>query len=168
MRLPIRRGEKENRKLLDLHLTPAAIQRLQRELDDLEKRVLPTASAEMRRTAEMGDLSENAAYQHAKDTVRRTNNRILSLRTRITQAIPIQTGPNQFGRVTIGSTVTVVSGGTEKMYEIVGSQETSPGRGKISHASPLGMALLGHKVGDIVRITTTDNRTVSYRIASIT
>lgn len=95
MRIPIRRGEIESqhKRVNDHHLTPATIARLRRDLADLEKNVMPPAAAELRRTAEMGDLSENAAYQYAKDALRRINNRILSLRARITYAYPYQTDP---------------------------------------------------------------------------
>lgn len=168
MRLPIRRGEQESirKNKLDLHLTPKAIERLKHELKNLEKNVLPEAAAELRRTAEMGDLSENAAYQFAKDRLRGINNRIASLKTRITQAIPITGGPDQFGRITTGSTVTLSVNKRKVIYEIVGAQETSPGHGRISHSSPLGSALLGHKVGDTIAIDA-QGRKINYKILEV-
>lgn len=164
MRLPIRRGERERRKAVDHHLTPEAIARLKRELEDLEKRALPAASAEMRRTAEMGDLSENAAYQHAKDTVRRMNNRILILKDRVHNAIPISGKTS--GVIDIGSLVTLRVADKTVRYEILGPQEANPGKGKISFVSPLGAALLHHRKGERI-ILKTKTQSTEYEIVDV-
>jgi transcription elongation GreA/GreB family factor len=168
MQIPKRRAEEEARqkKVVDHHLTPAALERLKKELNDLEKRAIPEGAAELHRTAEMGDLSENAAYQHAKDTLRRLHNRVLSLRYRINNAVIIQHGTDSIGRVSIGTTVTIEINGKEKTFEIVGSSETRPEKGRISYLSPLGAALLGHIAGESVVVETPD-RQVTYKIIAI-
>ncbi len=151
MRVPTRRGEilAQSKKVNDAFLTPAAIQRMKDEVVRLEKFERPPAAEELRRTAAMGDLSENAAYSYAKGELRRINNRIESLELRIANAIPIP-GASADGRVALGSTVVVEFAGKRQTFEIVGAQETNPLRGRISYLSPIGASLIGHAAGDEV------------------
>lgn len=120
---------------------------------------------EVRRLAEMGDFSENAGYQIAKGTLRRINDRIVTLEERIKTAIPIEQGTKD-GTIRVGSTVTVETNQKPMIFEIVGSMETNPSRGRISHRSPLGVALLGHVAGDEV-ILKTPEREVVYRVIDV-
>ncbi|MFA7286228.1 MAG: GreA/GreB family elongation factor [Patescibacteria group bacterium] len=168
MRIPKRRGEIESqqKRVFDNHLTPEKIARLEKDLEDLEKNLLPPAAAELRRTAEMGDLSENAAYQHAKDTLRRMNNRVLSLRARINNAIPIAAGPDAFGKITLGTTVTLKQNGRTVTYQLVGPQETKPSQGRISHHSPVGSALIGKKKGDTFSLKINDAQ-ITFEILEV-
>ncbi len=169
MRLPTRRAEKSRQQLQqdpDVHLTPATIERLKRQLEDLIRVQQPGAKLELQCAQEMGDLSENFGYQEAKARLRRINDRILSLQERITHAIPIVQGTDADGRIRIGSTVVVESDGIELKFEVLGSQETSPSHGRISHASPLGMALIGHGVDDAVRIQTPHGEKI-YKIIEV-
>lgn len=161
MRIPKRKGEEDRIALSepeDRHLTPATIERFKRELVDLETRERGEAVVELRRLAEMGDFSENFGYQNAKAHLRRVNARIDTLKERIKLAIPIEKGTNSDGGIQIGSRVRLAmsakggstSGGNGKLmeFEIVGSQETNPSRGRISYRSPLGQTLLGHKANE--------------------
>lgn len=167
MRVPTRRGETlaQSKKQSDAFLTPAAMQRMRDELVRLEKDERPVAAEEVRRTAAMGDLSENAAYSYAKGQLRRINGRILSLQQRLANAIEIPDGSSD-GRVSIGSTVTVETNGREMKFEVLGSQETNPLRGRISYLSPLGKALVGHAPGDVVTVAAA-NGEVAYRIVNV-
>jgi len=151
MRVPQRRGEivRRMKQKIDNHLSKAKIKRLEDELKDLQENQQHEAIKEVRRTGEMGDFSENAAYQMAKGRLRRINGRILSITERLKVAIPIEEGSPD-GMVGIGSTVVVKVVAKERTYKIVGSQEVDPMRGRISHSSPLGKVLMGHKVGDEV------------------
>ncbi|MBI4433475.1 GreA/GreB family elongation factor [Candidatus Uhrbacteria bacterium] len=169
MRTPQRRSERDRelRERVDYHLTPDAIERLRRELLDCKDRQRPRAVDEMQRTSEMGDRSDNAAYTTAKAQLTRINFRILSIEDRLKYAVPIARGADMFGRVQIGSTVVVMVHGQERTFEILGSQESSPARGRISHHSPLGAALMGRAVGDVVKIDVND-RTTEYAIIRIT
>ena len=165
MQIPKRRGETLRKQVEpDRYLTPEKIQQLKDELKDLETRQRREAADETRRLAEMGDLSENAGYQVAKQNLRRINARIISLADRIANAIPIASGDGT--SVQIGSTVTVETGGKSFTYEILGSQESNPFRGKISHLSPIGAALIGHAVGDEVTVKSNDAVT-TYRVVEI-
>ena len=166
MQLPKRKSELLRRTKLqqDNHLTEAKIERMKKTIIRIKEQELPKAKEELIRTREMGDLSENAAYQEAKYHLRRLNGRILSLGERIKHAIPIK--KNTSGRIQIGSTISVELNGKEKTLEILGSQETNPFKGTISHLSPLGSALMGHKAGDTVTFTHNDNDTL-YHIISV-
>lgn len=149
----------------DQYLTPAAIKRLKEELERLEKKDRPDMIKEVQRTAEMGDFSENFAYQQAKHHLRRMNNRMIMIEEKLKYAIPIRQGSDD-GQIRIGSTVTVEANGKELTFEIVGSQETNPTRGRISFVSPLGKLLIGKKIGESVVLRTGD-REVVYAIRRV-
>ena len=152
MRIPKRKKQEDKRKLQgdrDNHLTPIAIERMKRRLISLRAEQ-PMATEEVRRTQEMGDLSENAAYQDAKWRLRRINRQILLLEERIKNAIPII--PKTIDEVQIGLTVTAQINERDFTYTIVGSSETNPARGLISYSSPLGQAMIGKRIGDEIEI----------------
>lgn len=169
MRLPTRKKELERQQSEepDLHFTPEKIESMKRELQRLIDTERGVAAAEVVRTGEMGDFSENAGYQWAKQNLRRVNGRILSLTEKINHAIPIvhEAGAT---RVRIGSIVTVKlePGAATYTYEILGSQESNPMKGKISHHSPIGKALLGAKVGEVVDVKVGD-RSTQYTVIAI-
>jgi transcription elongation GreA/GreB family factor len=167
MQLPKRKAEilREQTRTTDNYLTPAAITRAQEDLERLTKVERPAAVAEVRRTQEMGDLSENAAYQEAKYRLRRINGRILNLTEQLKTAIPIQAGSAD-GIVRIGSKVTFELDGKDLAYEILGTRESNPARGRISYVSPLGAALLGQRAGDHGEVKLGE-RVVHFRIIGI-
>ncbi len=167
MRLPTRRWEKlKNREdeTAVIYLTPAGKQRLEREVDDLEHVQQRQAAEDVARTGAMGDLSENAEYQEAKHRLARIHGRIFSIKDRLRRVVLIQKQAG--GVIALGSTVTLEVNGKERIYELVGSSEVNPSRGRISHVSPLGQTLLGHKEKDIV-ILTTENGEMTYLIKSV-
>lgn len=167
MRLPTRKSETERlrRQEIDNYLTPAKIERMKAELHDLVKNKRGPAADEVSRMAQMGDLSENAAYQFAKQSLRRLNDRVTILEERLKQAIPIDLGPSD-GKIRIGSTVTLVTHGNELTFIILGSSESNPSSGKISYSSPLGVALIGKGVGDVVVLKTPRGET-SYEVVAV-
>ena len=145
---------KQSRRYADaggpVPLTAAGIKRLRATLDDLEKRELPRSIEEVSRTGAMGDFSENAAYQDAKGRLRRIHTRIAFLKDRLNRAQVISSDKDWHptGAIRLGSKVTLKINGTQKIYKIVGPAETNPSRGRISHISPLGAALIDRKAGD--------------------
>ncbi len=170
MQVPRRKSE-QSRKFQrpsddDAHLTRPAMERMETELERLEKTEQKKAIEEVARTKEMGDLSENAAYTEAKFHLRRINDRIMSLRQRLNRAIVISEDANTSGKVALGCTVILRVNGEEKTYQIVGSQEADPGSGRISQLSPLGTVLLGHAVGETV-IRTLNGKDVEYEIVTV-
>ncbi len=163
MRVPKRRGEilRSTKIIQDNYLTKEAIEKMKRTLVRLTSE-RPEAIAEVQRTAEMGDFSENAAYQMAKWKLRRMNNRMIVLEEKIKSAIVID--PSGTDTVQIGSSVVVERDGDEQSFDIVGSQETNPFKGLISYTSPLGVMLMNAKVGDEFTLKATGAK---YKVVKI-
>ncbi|MEI6378219.1 MAG: GreA/GreB family elongation factor [Candidatus Falkowbacteria bacterium] len=165
MQLPYRKPDKFTYIKPDPNITRARFNEFKEKLERLKTVSQPRAAAEVRRLAEMGDFSENAAYQIAKGKLRGINQRIMELEYMLEHADIIEGGSTS-GRVELGSIVTVSVNGKQKTYELLGSSETDPASGIISHNSPLGQALLGRKIGDKVNVRLTD-RSVEYQIVSL-
>ena len=144
-------------------MTAEKFAELSRTLERL-KQSRPAAAAEVARLALLGDFSENVEYQLAKGRLRGINQRILELEYQVDHAVIIE--PSASGTVEIGSTVTVEVKGEEKIYQILGSSETDPAKGIISHTSPIGAALLGRKAGESVEVVVA-KRNVQYKILAI-
>ena len=146
MQIPFRKPGEFTNIIPDPHLTQKKFDELKDKLDKL-KSVLPSAIKELQRLAEMGDFSENAAYQMAKGRVRSINDKIFDLGEHLKSAIIIKPGKNK-QQVQLGSQVTIFLAGKETTYQILGSSEIDLAKNIISHNSPLGAALMGKKAGD--------------------
>ncbi len=168
MRVPKRKSE-EFRKYKDeggpLYVTSQGLEKLKSQLAHTEKE-LPLLIAEVQRTGGFGDFSENAEYQAAKYLMRRAHGRIASLKDKIKRAIVFGRGGSPAYAVQLGSCVTVETQGKRLTLEIVGSYETDPARGRISHESPLGAALMNRKVGERVMLRTKSGET-EYTVLNI-
>lgn len=167
MRLPNRKGPRLQRDDEDgaFYVTPSGYAKLQRIIENIE-RDMPKLAEEKARAAALGDRSENAEYQEAKARLSRMQSQLFYTKEKLKRAVLIEESSNAGGTAQIGSTVTVSVGDKERVYEIVGSYETNPGAGRISHHSPLGKALIGHGAGETVTITT-ERGTVTYTIVSV-
>ena len=165
MRVPIRKSEKYTYLKTDPCITQAKFDELTKKLDRLIKVNRPRESAEVQRLAMMGDFSENVGYQVAKGRLRGINQRILDITDLLKKAEIIRPDKND-NSVQIGNWVTLEQSGREKTYQILGSEETNPTAGIISHNSPLGAALLGKRVGDAFEIKLAD-RLVTYKIIKL-
>lgn len=166
MQLPKRRSTMLLKRDDDsaVFLTPQAIQHLKDEIVRLEKTDRPKIVVDLSHALSLGDFSENAEYQDAKARLARLDGRVHSLKERLKRAVEIEAGSPD--RVGLGSTVTVLVNGKEKTYRIVGPHETDPTRGRISHVSPLGIALRDHGVGDEIELKT-ESGVVIYKIISL-
>lgn len=156
MQVPKRKGGKFTYIKPDPHMTEEKFNDLKKNLEEL-KVVQPKLAAEVHRLAQLGDLSENAGYQIAKGKLRGVNQKILELEDQVHKAVIIK--PQSSHTVQIGSKVVVEIHGEEKTYTILGSSETDPFRGIISHSSPIGSILLGHRAGEIVNLKIKDSET---------
>ena len=166
MQIPRRKSEELRRKDKGpLYITAEGLTRLREKLLRLKKS-LPDLIEETARTAAYGDRSENAEYKDAKANLRRANRQILYTEEEIRQAIVIAPQPNGSGTIELGSTVVLETNHGEKIFQIVGPHETNPAHGRISHLSPLGVALMHHRKGDVVTLETTRGSS-SYRIREI-
>lgn len=102
---------------------------------------------------ESGDVIDNAAYEEAKNQQARLEGRILELEQMLAKAKLISKADT--GEVSLGSVVHLRnSDEREYRYMLVGAYEANPSAGRISNESPVGKALLGHKVGDLVLVST--------------
>jgi transcription elongation factor GreA len=168
MQVPNRKSEslRQTGRQTDHHLTRTAISKLERQLTRLTNDDRPQAVSDLTAAREMGDLSENAAYTEAKSRLRSIDNRILSIKNRLKNAVVIEGGPTADGRIRIGSRVKLSVNGREREYEILGSQESRPAAGRISYSSPLGAALMNRRAGETVTVTTAD-RELDYEIIEV-
>ncbi len=165
MRVPIRKPGQYTHSKSDPHITLDKFNELKNKLARLKKFSQPRAIAEVKRLALDGDFSENAAYQTAKGRLRGINQGILEIEEQLKRAEIIRAPINK-ERVQLGHRVTVEFAGKIKTYLLLGSAETDPTAGVISHNSPLGSALLDHKVGDKIQIKLADKK-IEYKIVSI-
>lgn len=152
MRLPIRKAGKYTYLQKDPVITREKFEELKNKLDFLVRVKRPQEAEEVKRLAMMGDFSENAGYQLAKGRLRGINQRILEIEDLLKKAQIINPS-NQKEIIEIGHKVKVlINGQDEKIYQILGSEETNPGLGVISYTSPLGAALIGKKKDESVEV----------------
>ena len=128
----------------------------------------PEMQSQVGAAAAEGDRSENAAYTYGKMRLRDIDRRLRQLDKILDHAKVVSTAAPADGSIRFGATVTLQDRKTSKrrVYTLVGVQEIDPLAGKISVSSPVGMALIGKKQGDIVPITV-PRGTIEYRIIEI-
>ena len=149
-------------------LTPGDIQKMKEEIEHRTKVLRPQLLAEVKRTREYGDLSENYEYKAAKQEKNRNESRIRYLQNMIDTAIVVtQTGGNDtvglFDRVT----VYIPEDDEEQTVQIVTTVRVNALAGIISKESPLGAAIIGRKVGDTVSVKVNDNYSYDVEIRAI-
>ncbi|PIS05500.1 MAG: transcription elongation factor GreA [Candidatus Buchananbacteria bacterium CG10_big_fil_rev_8_21_14_0_10_42_9] len=134
----------------EIYLTKDGLATIQQELEELTNVKRPAVIARIKAAKELGDLSENADYHDAKEVQGFIEGRIKELEHIVSNAKVIS--KNNSGNVQVGNKVKVLCDGQEREFSIVGASETDPTQNKISHESPIGRALIGHKVGDMVDV----------------
>jgi transcription elongation factor GreA len=137
------------------YLTAEGARRLEKELADLKGPQRLALSKRLREAIQMGDLSENADYHKAKEDQGFLEGRIQELEYILRNAIIVEerSGPKEL--VEVGTRVTVQEHGQDpELFYLVGAKEADPRAGKISHESPIGRALMGHRRGDLVEVDT--------------
>ncbi|MFH2104489.1 MAG: transcription elongation factor GreA [Chloroflexota bacterium] len=136
-------------------LTSEGALKLKAELDELRGPQRVLLAQRLRDAIQMGDLSENADYHKAKEDQGFLEGRIQELEYLLRNPTIIDELKTPKGIVAIGSHVTIQEDGLEpETYHLVGATEADPRSGKISHESPIGGALLNHKIGDIIDVNT--------------
>ncbi len=137
------------------YLTQDGLDNLKAELEELKGPAREKLSARLRAAIQMGDLSENADYIQAKEEQGFLEGRILELEQILRNVVIIDESVKNREVVDIGAHVTIREGSfPEETYHVVGPKEADPINGRISHESPIGKALLGHRVGDEVSVET--------------
>jgi len=138
------------------YLTAEGLQRLQKELAELKGPVRDALAARLRFAIQQGDLSENADYIQAKEEQAFLEGRIQELERVLKNVVIIDESRNR-DVADLGTRVTIQEADyPEETYYLVGAKEADPRNGRISNESPIGRALLGHKVGDRVVVSTPD------------
>jgi transcription elongation factor GreA len=136
-------------------LTPEGASRLRAELEELTGPGRRKLAERLRAAIQQGDLSENADYTAAKEAQGFLEGRILELEALLRHATIVEPGQSPRGEVAIGSRVTVsVEGDPPEVFHLVGSSEADTRQGRISHESPIGRALMGHRAGERVTAKT--------------
>jgi len=147
------------------YLTPEGETRLQAELAELTGPRRQELAQRLRAAIQMGDLSENADYHKAKEDQAFLEGRIQEIEAVLRTAVIIEKKHSDV--VTVGSHVTIQEGDfPPETYYVVGAKEADPRNGKISNESPIGSALMEHKVGDIVKADVPDGK-IEFKILKI-
>ncbi len=139
--------KKENKVVL----TPEGYLELEAELNDLKLNKRPEVINALKYARSLGDLSENADYDAARNEQAQLESRIKELEYKLEHCEIIDNKDK--GIANVGSVIVVeYEPGDEEEYKLVGSLEADPFNNKISNESPIGKAVIGHRAGDTVSV----------------
>ena len=149
-------------------LTYEGLKKLEDELENLKVVRRKEVAAKIKEAREQGDLSENAEYDAAKDEQRDIEARIEDIEKILKNAEVVVEEEVDLDKISIGCNVKIldVEFDEELEYKIVGSTEANSLKGKISNESPVGKALIGAKIGDIVEVETQAG-VIKYKVLEI-
>lgn len=149
-------------------LTPSGYKKLQEELERLVKVDRPRNIQAIAEARAHGDLSENAEYHAAKEQQSFIEGRIQDLKSKIAMAQVIDPATIKQSKVAFGATVKVLDVGADEEYLfiLVGPEEADVKQGKISISSPVGRALIGKDIGEVVTIKA-PARIIEYEVLEI-
>jgi transcription elongation factor GreA len=148
-----------------IYLTPEGAANLRAELAELTGPRREELAKRLRAAIQMGDLSENADYHKAKEDQGFLEGRIQEIEAILRTAVIVEKTHSDV--VAIGSRVMVQEDNYDpETYYVVGAKEADPRKSKISNESPIGNALMDHKVGDIVEADTPDGK-IRFKILKI-
>jgi len=149
------------------YLTPEGKEKLEAELNELTTTGRKELAGRLKQAISMGDLSENADYHKAKEDQGFLEGRIQEIKKILKNAKIIESRTS-YDQVTVGAHVTIKERDyPPETYHLVGSKESNPQNGKISHESPIGKALLRHKAGDLVDVRLPNGSTIQVEILKI-
>lgn len=153
----------------EFKLTQENLDKLKDELEYLKTVRMQEVAEQIKEARSFGDLSENAEYDEAKNEQGKVASRIAELDTIISNAVIISEDMYAKDEVSPGCRFKVIDleFDEEEEYHFVGSQEANPMEGKISDESPFGKAVLGRKVGDVVKVEAPNDTIVSFKITEI-
>jgi transcription elongation factor GreA len=136
------------------YLTVEGEAKLKAELEQLKGPKREEIARRLRSAIQMGDLSENADYHKAKEDQGFLEGRIQEIEYVLRNVVIIEKNVNS-DFVSVGNHVTIQEGDfPSETYHVVGAKEADPPNGRISNESPIGRALMDHKVGDVVEAET--------------
>jgi len=142
--------------LKEVILTPEGFEKLKQEIEQLSTVKRREVAERIRIAREFGDIAENAEYDDAKNEQMLLEHRIATLEERLRDARVISKKDIAKDVVSIGSKVKLrdVAAKETVEYHIVGSAESNPAEHKLSNESPVGKAIIGHKKGETVEVST--------------
>jgi transcription elongation factor GreA len=142
--------------MAQITVTKEGLEKLNQELDYLKNVKRIEVKEALRIARGFGDLSENSEYDEAKDEQAKVESRISELEEMLKTAVVISEDQIRSDEANVGTTVRVYNLKWEEEidYTLVGSTEAAPLQNKISDQSPIGKALIGHKVGETVTVDT--------------
>lgn len=152
----------------ELLLSAEGLRKLEEELQYLKSVKRREVAQRIKQAREFGDLSENSEYEEAKNEQAFVEGRIIELEKMLRNARIVSDEEIDPSKVNIGSTVHLidVDSGEEVCYTIVGSNEADPAALRISYQSPVGKALFGRSVGEVVEVRVPAG-TLRYQIVRI-
>ena len=150
----------------EIYLTQEGLEEIKQELDELKNVKRPEVINALKEARALGDLSENAEYDAARQEQALVENRIQELEAMMENVVIIENVATD--KVSIGNRVTIeyVGDNDTEEYSIVGSKEADPFNKKISNESPIAQAIMGKKKGDIVSVESPNGK-YDVRIVSI-
>jgi transcription elongation factor GreA len=135
-------------------ITPEGLEKLKEELNVLQTVRRREVAERIKEAREFGDIAENSEYDDAKNEQAMLEQRIAKMEERIRRATIIDAKDVDTTAVGVGVRVHVKDEktGDSKKFQIVGSAESNLAEGRLSHESPIGRALMGHKRNDVVTV----------------
>ena len=153
----------------ETQITAEGLRKLEEELAQRKGPIREEIVERLKEARAQGDLSENSEYDQAKEDQGKNESRIVELEQMIKTAVIIDTtASGKEGIVSLGCTVILkdVETGEEETYTVVGTTEADPFNNKISNESPVGTAILGKKVHDVV-VANTPAGELSYQVMEV-
>ena len=153
----------------ETQITAEGLQKLEEELAQRKSVIREEILERIKEARAQGDLSENSEYDQAKEDQGKNESRIVELEQMIKTAVIIDTSASsKEGKVSLGCTVVLKDMETdeEETYILVGTTEADPFDNKISNESPVGKAVIGKKIGDVV-VAVTPAGELSYKILEV-
>ena len=150
-------------------LTPEGYKKFEEELRTLKVEGRTEIAEKIKEARSYGDLSENAEYDAAKDAQAAMEQRITTIENMLKNAQIVSDSDVSTDEISIGSRVKLydVEFEEEMEYTIVGSTEANPDEGRISDESPIGSAIIGHKVDDMVDVELPNGETIQFKVLEI-
>lgn len=150
-------------------VTPEGLKNLEAELELYRSIKRPEVAERIKQAISFGDISENSEYEDAKNEQAMVEGRIIELEKKISSAIIIDTKDLDDNVVGLGLTVELmdIEFKEQLVYTIVGSTEADPEQNRISDESPVGKAIIGHKVGDIVNVHVPGGMVLQFKVLNI-
>ena len=138
----------------EIVLTEEGLKQLQDEVAYLSTVKREEVAERIRAARDFGDITENSEYDDAKNEQAMLEHRISTLQEKLRRARVIKDSEIDTDKVSVGSTVTLrdVDAGEIRIYTLVGSAEADPSKARLSNESPVGQAIIGRRVGDVLTV----------------